>query len=163
MTACSKIAGSVALVALLWASAAPAQPAAADATLAEAIFEQARTLMKEGRFAEACPKLADSQRLDPATGTLLNLALCHEEAGLTATAWAEFHDALTQAKHDDRDERARFARQHIEKLEPVLSSVTIVRAAGVRGDVRLYGVLLGEATLGAPTPVDPGRHVVEAG
>lgn len=162
MTASSKIAARLALLVTLASTTALGQPAPSDVAVAQSLFEQGRALMKEGRFAEACPKLADSQRLDPATGTLLNLALCHEEAGLTATAWAEFHDALTQAKHDDRDERARFARQHIEKLEPVLSSVTIVRAAGVRGDVHLDGVLLGEATLGAPTPVDPGHHVVEA-
>jgi len=162
MTASSKTAARLALLLTLASSPALGDESPADATRAQSLFEQGRTLMKDGRFAEACPKLADSQRLDPATGTLLNLAVCHEKVGLTATAWSEFHDALSQARREDRDERARFARQHIEALEPVLSWLTIVRAAGTRVDVRLDGALLGEATLGAATPVDPGRHAVEA-
>jgi hypothetical protein len=153
---------SLALLVTLAPAVASAQPSPADATVAQSLFEQARRLMKDGRFAEACPKLADSLRLDPATGTLLNLAVCHEKQGLTATAWAEFHDALTQAKHDERDERVRFAREHIATIEPVLSSLTVVRAGATRVDVRLDGGLLGDAALGAATPVDPGPHRVEA-
>src|SRR5262245_57161497 len=74
---------------------------------AAALFEEGRALFKEERFAEACPKLEESQRLSPSGGTLLNVAACHERLGKVATAWVEFQQALTAARVDGKDDRAR--------------------------------------------------------
>ena len=41
-----------------------------DAALAEGLFQHARRLLAEGQLSEACPKFAESQRLDPKLGTL---------------------------------------------------------------------------------------------
>jgi tetratricopeptide (TPR) repeat protein len=65
-----------------------------NAAAAEALFQEARKAMSEGKYADACPKLEESQRLDPADGTLLNLATCYEHLGDTAKACTTFAAAL---------------------------------------------------------------------
>ena len=45
---------------------------------AEALFEEGRRLLEAGRTDEACLKLAESLAQEMSSGTLLNLALCHE-------------------------------------------------------------------------------------
>src|SRR5262245_38278640 len=61
-----------------------------DAAAAEVLFEAGKNLMERGDYAAACPKFEESYRLDPATGALFALALCHERAGKIATAWVEY-------------------------------------------------------------------------
>lgn len=147
-----------------WVPPAAAQ-SVTEISLAETLYRQARELSAAGNHAEACPKFAESYRLDPGTGTLLNLAACHEAEGKVATAWLEFSEALAQAKRDRRQSRITFAEEHIAVLEPKLSRLTIALGEGVTEpglELILDGVAVGPAALGVPTPVDPGLHVVEA-
>lgn len=131
---------------------------------AQALFEQARSLVEQERFAEACPKLAESERLDPGIGTMLWLADCYENVGQTASAWASFKEAAAAAaqKHDNRE---RVARERATRLEPKLSRLTINMApdAAIDGlQVHRDGMLVGSAEWGLPLPLDPGSHTVTA-
>jgi hypothetical protein len=154
------------LVAALVVRPVAAQPAANDAAMAETLFEDAKKLMASGDYAAACPKLAESNRLDPGSGTLTALALCHEHEGKTATAWAEFIQAVSEAQQAGRTDREKFARQHVAALEPALSRLTIVVAPETARlpdlVVRRDTVAVGSAAWGVASPVDPGDHVVEA-
>jgi hypothetical protein len=135
-----------------------------DAALAQSLFDEGRRGMIAGTFADACPKLAESERLDPALGTLLNLAVCNERLGRTASAWAEYRDAESMAKREGRAEREAYARDRAAAIEPRLSRLLIARANGNadRGlEVRIDGEAVGEAVLGTAVPVDPGTHHID--
>jgi PEGA domain-containing protein len=156
----------VVLVALVLAIAPARSSRAQDSkAMAQALFEEARRLMKDGKFSEACPKLAESQRLDPGLGTKLNLALCHEGEGKIATAWSEFKEAQGQARKESDQKREQFATDHIAKLEPQLSRVAVQVASGseVAGlEVTIDGTLLGRSAWGMALPIDPGVHTLAA-
>jgi hypothetical protein len=141
-----------------------AEPSAADRTLAAALFREGKTLMDKGDLA-ACTKLEESQRLDPGGGTILNLALCHEKQGRSATAWAEFIEARGIARHDNRQSRIDLAEEHIAKLEQSLSRLVIVVPAEADEphlEITRDGAAVGRAAWGMPFPVDPGEHRVQA-
>lgn len=136
-----------------------AEPSETDRSLAQSLFEQGKQLMQAGNLAQACPKLQESQRLDPGGGTLLNLALCHERQGRIASAWTEFKEALSMARRDGRQERIDAATEHIAALEPKLPYLTVTVAAPTEGEeLRLDGAVVGAAAWGAPLSVDPGSH-----
>lgn len=149
----------------LAAASVSADVAPADRAAARALFDQARTLAKEGKYAEACPKFEESQRLDPGMGTLFNLADCHEHAGRTATAWTLFLEVASQAKSAGQPDREKAARQRASALEANLSRLTVAVAADaeIPGlQVRRDGSVVGKPLWGAPVPVDPGPHTLEA-
>lgn len=131
--------------------------------IAQSLFDDARALLESGRYAEACPKFAESQRVDPGGGTLLNLALCHELEGRTATAWLEFREALAQAIRDQRDDRVALARSHIDGLLPKLAKVTVHVPDDLSArnpEVCLDRAALPRSAWGIPIPVDPGEHEI---
>lgn len=133
--------------------------------LAQALFDEGRRLMDAKRYADACPKLAESQRLDPGGGTLLNLAICHEKQGKLATAHVDFNEALALALKDGRKDRAKIARERIAAIEPAMPRLSIVvpAASDLAGlEVKLDGMVLRRAAWGLATPVDPGEHLIEA-
>jgi len=145
----------------LGAPAALADPG--DAAAAEALFSEGKRLMEEGKYAEACPKLAESQRLDPGTGTLLNLATCYEDAGQLASAWSTWLSAASSARTAGQGERETLARERAAALEPKLGRLTIVvpaeqRPAGLT--VERDGVALSSATWGTALPTDAGQHTI---
>lgn len=120
--------------------------------------------MADGRYQEACVKFADSNRLSPGTGTLLNLATCHVKIGKLATAWVEMNNAADSDRRFGNVQRLAWIRQQIDELGPKLAHLTIgVAPATPAGfSVKLDGVAIDPAAYGSPTPVDPGEHVVAA-
>ncbi len=146
-------------------SSAMAQPSGAQA---EALFRQGRDLMTAGKTAEACTAFEESEKLDPAVTTLLNLAGCREKLGQLATAWGLFieaerltrnaSDAATTTLHD-------VAKSKASKLEPRLSKLTIDVPAGSRVDG--LEITRGKDRLDAgmwnrTLPVDGGTYTVTA-
>jgi hypothetical protein len=131
--------------------------------LAEALFQDAKALMDAKDFAHACPKLAESYRLEAVTGTLLALAMCHEGEGKTASAWTEFLTVEAKAQKDGRADRQKLASKRAAALAPMLSKLTIrVEVNDADLEVKLDGLVLARAAWNSAVPVDPGEHIVEA-
>ena len=136
---------------------------AGDTAAAQALFDQGKKLMKEKKYAEACPKFEESQRLDPGLGTQQNIAFCYESLGRTATAWSLYLDLASQAKAAGQADRETKARESAKLLEPKLSKLTIQVASPATGiEVKRNGDAVGQASWGTPIPVDPGEVKITA-
>jgi serine/threonine-protein kinase len=137
---------------------------AEDKAMAQTLFDHARALVHDRKFAEACPKLAQSLRLDPGTGTRLWLADCYENNGQTASAWVHFKEAAAAAALE-KDARASVARRRAASLEPRLTKLVIVvpPEAEIEGlELKRDGVVVDPVELGIASPVDPGAHRLSA-
>jgi len=152
------------LVAVTSAATASGDPAGERKATAETLFEEGRSLVEHGSYGEACPKFAESQRLEPGIGTMLWLADCLENDGQTASAWATFKEAASAAG-TRRDPREQVARTRADALRPKLSqlAVSVPPSSAVEGlEVLRDGVPLGRAAWSLPLPVDPGSHSLVA-
>lgn len=147
-------------IALACAVALGAGTARADKlTDAEELFRRAKALMAEKKDREACPLLEESERLDPQIGTLLNLAICHENMGRIASAWGEFKAVEQRA---NRNDRVKMAHDRAARLEVRLSRLKIVAADKPAGlVVKVDGETKGEPLWGG-VAVDPGTRTIEA-
>ena len=144
---------------------AQADPTPSDKATAQALFDDAQTLIKSKRYADACPKLAESLRLDPALGTKLYLADCYEKNGQTASAWVLFREAAEQARIAGQAERMKKANDRVAALALRLCRlrVDVAVEAEVTGvEVKRDGTVLGPASWGTSVPLNPGEHVIEA-
>jgi hypothetical protein len=153
------------LLALGLPSVVFAQTGSERAATAEALFKEGKRLMDERMPAQACVKFAASQSLDPALGTLLNLADCHERIGKTASAWAEFLNAKSEALRLGQTERASVAGDRAKALEPRLTRLLIAVPSEARIDglvVMRDNLALDPGVWDSPMPVDPGAHSASA-
>jgi hypothetical protein len=154
----------VSVVLAAWFVAAPcvaANEAPSKAAAAETLFQEARKLMDAKRYGDACPKLLESYKLDPAIGTLLNLADCYERNSQFASAWQRFREAIVLAQKLGRANREQTARERAERVEPRVSRLTIFsRSSGV--ELSLDGGPFDLSMLGTAIALDPGKHTVEA-
>lgn len=134
-----------------------------DPAAAQTLFYDARALMQQNKFTEACPKLEESMRLDPGLGTQFNLADCNEHLGKITSAWAGFLEVAAQAKATNQTDREKVARKRAAALEPRLPKLVVEVSGAPQGlEVKRDGVLIGSAAWGTAIPVDPGAHKVTA-
>jgi len=164
----NRVAISALALVLATLSAGPARaqaptPSADSKAAAEVLFREGKDLLTAGRFEEACPKLAESLRLDVGIGTMLYLAECYERTGHVASAWAQFTEAA-QVANSQSDARQEIARERAAALAPKLPKLTFAVAGDASTNITIKrdGIIVGAATWATATPVDPGTHTVEA-
>lgn len=143
-----------------------ASPALAQQSQADKLFEEGAALMKQNKYAEACPKFEQSNKIDPEIGGMLWLADCYERNNQTASAYATYKDAEKMSlDKKDKQQRDKVAQKHMAALEPHLAKLTVLppqdgRPTGLA--VMRDGEVLASDALGLAVPVDPGQHVVTA-
>lgn len=141
-----------------------AERSAMERAAAQALFDEAVTLLDQGDAHTACPKLEESQRLDPGVGTLLYLAACYEKLGRTASAWATFTEAAYAARSAGQADREAIALGNAARLKPLLARlvVEVTPQEATELTVTRDDEPLGRAMWGSELPVDPGARTVTA-
>lgn len=163
------------VITLLLVSAAHAQPAQtppnqppaaeetapAEPTPAMVAFTEGRALLEAGDFTGACAKFTVSIQADPdAPGTLLNLGLCNEKLGKTATALAWYRKAQFRSAETSMADYEAAAKRQTFALAPTVPTLRIDAAAGAT--VLLDGTPVSDVDR-ARIELDPGSHVIEVG
>jgi hypothetical protein len=122
---------------------------------ADRLFAEGRAAMKRSDFAKARELLLESEAREAAAGTELNLAICEEQLGQLARAYA--HYRLAYERMPDGDPRKAPTRQSADALVPRIGFLTLKPPTGI--DARHVTVLVGgeAASLSTRIPLDPGR------
>jgi hypothetical protein len=153
---------SIAILAM--AASAQAQPSSTSAA-AVASFDRGRALAKAGNFADACVAFEQSEKLEPAFGTLYNLAGCDVHIGKLASAWAAYRElAQRDTNRARRDDAAKQSSALASRLPKLALTATKPDGIAVTPDgiaVTIDGIEV-TSVLGTDTPIDLGAHHVEA-
>jgi hypothetical protein len=158
--------GSAALACVLLA--APLARADGNETkeqTADRLFREAAKLEDSGNYEAACPRLEQSNAIDPAIGTQFNLADCYEHVGQTGRALKMFRSVQAIAKAAGKQQRELSARERADALEPRVPRLHIEIAPGADApglDIRADGATLTPEAWSAGLLLDPGTHTVSA-
>lgn len=144
---------------LSWAERAEARVATTGGARARL---EAQSLIALGRYGEACDKLEESQRREPALTTQWGLADCWGRAGRVARAWELYQELAAESASST--EAKRLATARAAALEPRLAHLQVhVAAAHADGlHVSVDGVTVPRRRWGGDLRVDVGRHRVSA-
>ncbi len=138
-------------------------PVRADDNIAKAdkLFDEGRALMKSDLHA-ACEKFEESLKFNSqAIGTLMNVALCDEKLGRTASAAAKFAEARDRAKEGNMDVHLKAAEERLAELLPRVPHVKIVFAEPPLAETNIVigDKVIAMAEIGDIT-IDPGEHAL---
>src|SRR5260221_4080478 len=114
----------------------PAADQVRDPATAEALFRQGRQAVEAKNYQEAAQKFAESQRLDPAAGTLMNLATSEEKLGRLASAWQHWKEAIDSLPAND--DRIAFAQSRVQELEKKLPRLQVTLGKGAGEGAKIY-------------------------
>lgn len=137
-----------------------------DAVLAESLYAEGKQLFERKDYAAACPKLAESDHLDPAGGTVLMLAECYEGQGKIASASVAYGEAISRAQRDRRPDREKEARTRLALFEAKVPRVVIEVPDEVRRlqglSVKRDGIEVPTVSYGVEVFSDPGSIEISA-
>jgi len=154
---------------LLLATAAHAQPTAADREMARTMMDQGFELKRKGDLKEALKRFKAADEIMHVPTTALPLAQVQSDLGLLVEARDTLAGSLRRTPEKPNDPQPfKTARAEGEKLDASLAqrvpALTITLKDLPSGDtpaLDVDGVEVPPDAVGLPRPVDPGHHVVK--
>lgn len=129
---------------------------------ADELFARGKERLAASDYAAACSLLTDSYQLDPATGSLLALATCHERQGKLATALHDYEEVVKRSRAENRPDREQAAQTQIVALHGKVSTLTLQIAHKPPDlSIRVNDAPVAKDELGRPMPMDGGFVVIE--
>jgi hypothetical protein len=159
---CKRVVAAGCCVGLSLVLAAPAVWADESAPPnAEALFRAGRDAVAAGDVARGCALFREANRLEPAVGTWLNLALCEERTGDALRAWQLFRDVLLVLP--SHDERSTIASEHQRALEHRIGRLVLEAESPLPpgAEILINGRKLEMNALGVTLPIEPGPLKLE--
>ena len=144
---------------------APASAPPPERSKAEQLFIQGKERMAQGFYAQACVMLGESYTLEPATGCLLALAMCHEREGKLASAHTEYLQVAARAHAEADLKREKAATTRASALAKQISAIEVLLSPDIKDYqpvVRINGRVVAPQELGSRIPVDSGATIIEA-
>ncbi len=157
--------GSVAVATLVIATLLSLDAARAD----NDAFARGVELMREGKFAEACPFVRQGHVDNPTDGKLFTLAECLRLSGERAAALRHYRRFLVEVPSDAsklRQSQRRDAEEQVKQLKESLPSAFLRTSSSVaRAEVRIDGRVIPSGELDAHVYLEEGDHelFVDAG
>ncbi len=151
--------GIAAIAGVVLVVAAPSARAGNDVEKADKLFDEGRALMKTDLHA-ACEKFEESLKWNSqAIGTLLNVALCDEKLGRTASAAAKFSEARDRARESGMAVHLKAAEERLAELAPKVPHVAITFATPpLPGTQIVIDERVISMTELGDIAIDPGEH-----
>lgn len=129
---------------------------------ANASFARASEPSREARSVSGCEALEASLVKQPDPSLRVELAECYAQVGRSASAWAQYREAVAAAHEQASPELETLARSRAKALEGDLSYVTVQTWKSQEVMVTQDGSPIDEAVLGTAIPLDPGSHTITA-
>ena len=123
-------------------------------------FEEGTALEKHGDYDAALARFRASAAQRPTAGNRFHIGFCLEMTGKLAAALAEYDAVVALAKEQKKPEILAAATTQLDGLRPRVPKLALKVTLPPGGEVLVDGNLVTD--LGAPVPVDPGRHIVTA-
>lgn len=145
---------------LLFVALRPSSGLASDTSTAELLFQKGRAAMVAQDFQAACQLFRESLALDPAVGTLMNLAACEQKVENYATSYQRWQEALIQLEDDDP--RRAYAQEQAEAVDKNVSRLILNIAPNTPSSLTILcdEEKLDTNQLGQPLRLNPGAHLV---
>jgi hypothetical protein len=128
---------------------------------AQALYDQAKTLVSEGNWEAACPKLLESKRLFADMKTVYRLAECYEHVGKLASAWRNYQEAAIAAAKAGETAKGRAALDRAAAIEPNLGRLRLSSKAPAGATLKVDGEVVPAPWVDTSFTVDPGEHTID--